>query len=163
MKRVFINSFGGPDVASIGDAGVREPQADEAIVRVEAASVNPLDLKIIAGTVRQFFPVEFPYVPGCDFSGIVEAVGGLVENLKAGDRVVGRTAPSAGGAYAIATSSARNIDLVKSLGADEVIDYRTQDFTQVRDIDLVLDIIGGETLEKSWSVLRTGGGRIVTL
>jgi NADPH:quinone reductase-like Zn-dependent oxidoreductase len=51
---------------------------------------------------------------------------------------------------------------VKSLGADEVIDYRTQDFTQLRDIDLVLDTIGGATLEKSWSVLRTSG-RIASL
>lgn len=66
------------------------------------------------------------------------------------------------GAYVIATASARNIELVRSLGADEVIDYRTEDFTQVRDIDLVLDTIGGETLEKSWSVLRAGG-RIASL
>jgi NADPH:quinone reductase-like Zn-dependent oxidoreductase len=66
------------------------------------------------------------------------------------------------GAYVVATASGRNADLVKSLGADEVIDYRTQDFTTTRDIDLVLDTIGGDTLARSWSVLRAGG-RIATL
>jgi NADPH:quinone reductase-like Zn-dependent oxidoreductase len=234
MKTVLIGGFGGPDVATIGDASLREPEPREAAVRVEAASVNPLDLKMIAGYMQQVFPVEFPYAPGTDFSGVVEAVGARVTSLKPGDRVVGRTAPSVGGAFArnlviaahdlcvipgemsfeqaaalptafgssrqglfdvgrlergqrvlihaaaggvgsmavqqahhagayvVATSSARNIDLVKSLGADEVIDYRTQDFTQVGDIDLVLDTIGSETLEKSWSVLRAGG-RIASL
>ncbi|MFA9218693.1 MAG: zinc-binding dehydrogenase, partial [Sphingomonadaceae bacterium] len=48
------------------------------------------------------------------------------------------------------------------LGADEVIDYRTQDISSLRDIDLVLDTLGGETLDKSWSVLRPGG-RIASL
>src|SRR5690606_15922284 len=45
---------------------------------------------------------------------------------------------------------------------DEVIDYRLQDFSKTRDVDLVLDTVGGDTLKKSWSVLRTGG-RIATL
>ena len=66
------------------------------------------------------------------------------------------------GAYVIGTASGTNVDLVKSLGANEVIDYSTQDFSSLRDIDLVLDSLGGETLEKSWSVLRPGG-RITSL
>lgn len=66
------------------------------------------------------------------------------------------------GAHVIATASERNVELVKSLGAHEVIDYRTQDFSALRDIDLVLDPLGGETLEKSWAVLRAGG-RIASL
>lgn len=234
MKTALISAFGGPEVVTIGQAGLRKLQPHDAAVRVEAVGVNPLDLKIIAGYMQQVFPVEFPYVPGTDFSGVVEAVGAQVTSLTPGDRVVGRTAPSAGGAFArglvitaadlcvipaemsfeqaaalptafgtarqglfdvghlqrgqrvlihagaggvgsmaiqqahhagayvIATASARNIELVKSLGANEVIDYRTQDFSRVRDIDLVLDTIGGETLEKSWSVLRAGG-RIASL
>src|SRR5690606_5059851 len=66
------------------------------------------------------------------------------------------------GAHVVATASARNAALVKSLGADEVIDYRTEDFTEVNDFDLVLDTLGGETLERSWSVLRANG-RIASL
>ena len=234
MKAALIHAFGGPDVVTIGPSSLRKLQPQEVTVRVEAAGVNPLDLKIIAGYVRQFFPIEFPYVLGTDFSGVVEAVGPRVTNLSPGDRVLGRTAPGAGGAFArnvvitatdlcvippemsleqaaavpttfgtarqalfdvghlqrgqrvlihaaaggvgsmavqqahhagahvTATASAANLELVKSLGADEVIDYRTQDFTRLRNIDLVLDTVGGQTLEKSWSVLRPGG-RIATL
>ena len=92
MKGATIHSFGGPEVIEIGDAAAQEPRAREVLVGVEAASVNPLDLKIIAGYMKEFFPVEFPYAPGTDFSGIVQVVGAEVENLKAGDRVVGRSA-----------------------------------------------------------------------
>ena len=64
----------------------------------------------------------------------------------------------AAGAKVIATASSSNVDLVKSLGADEVIDYKTKDFSSlVKDVDVVLDIIGGETRAKSWQCLRKGG------
>ena len=50
------------------------------------------------------------------------------------------------------------LDLVKALGADEVIDYRTEDFsTRIRDLDVVFDTLGGETQTKSFGVLRKGG------
>lgn len=234
MKAALVNTFGGPDVVSIGETALRDMRPDEATVRIEAAGLNPLDLKIVAGYMQQVFPIAFPYVPGNDFSGVIEAVGAQVTHLQPGDRVFGRSMPGAGGAFAqrlviaasdlcaipsemsfeqaaslptafgtahqalfdsgrlqrgqrvlihaaaggvggmavqqarmagayvIGTASAGNVDLVKSLGADEVIDYRTQDFAHLRDIDLVLDPIGGETLEKSWTVLRDGG-RIATL
>jgi NADPH:quinone reductase-like Zn-dependent oxidoreductase len=62
------------------------------------------------------------------------------------------------GAYVIGTASAGNIDYVRALGADEVIDYRAAPFEQaVRDIDLVLDLLGGEIEDRSWSVLKPGG------
>ncbi len=62
------------------------------------------------------------------------------------------------GAHVTTTCSARNADLVRSLGADEVIDYRTQDFAALAGhMDLVFDTIGGEVQEKSWAVLKPGG------
>jgi NADPH:quinone reductase-like Zn-dependent oxidoreductase len=62
------------------------------------------------------------------------------------------------GAYVIATTSAKNSELVASLGADEVIDYTTQDFTEVvKDIDVVFDTLGGDIQTASWSVLKPGG------
>jgi NADPH:quinone reductase-like Zn-dependent oxidoreductase len=62
------------------------------------------------------------------------------------------------GAHVIGTASARNVDFVRKLGADDVIDYRATPFeTVVRDVDVVLDTIGGTTTEKSWSVLRPNG------
>ncbi|QIB66097.1 NADP-dependent oxidoreductase [Kineobactrum salinum] len=234
MKSALLKAFGGAEVIAVGEVNLRNLQPNEAVVSVEVAGANPLDLKIIAGYMQQVIPVEFPYVPGTDFSGVVDTVGADVTHLSPGDRVFGRTAPDAGGAFGrslviaatdlcvipsemsfeqaaalptafgtarqalfdagnlrqgqrvlihagaggvgsmaiqqahhagahvVATASARNVELVKSLGADEVIDYRTEDFTRVRNIDLVLDTIGGETLEKSWSVLGAGG-RIASL
>jgi alcohol dehydrogenase len=62
------------------------------------------------------------------------------------------------GATVATTTSAGNIELVKTLGADVVIDYRTQDFEQIlRDYDVVLNSQDGKTLEKSLRVLKTGG------
>jgi NADPH:quinone reductase-like Zn-dependent oxidoreductase len=62
------------------------------------------------------------------------------------------------GAQVMATASARDAELVRELGADEVIDYRAQRFEEaVADMDLVFDTVGGETWERSWDVLGPGG------
>ncbi len=67
------------------------------------------------------------------------------------------------GAHVIATASGDGVALVKSLGADEVIDYRTQRFEQVaHDIDIVLDTLGGQTQEASWATMRKGGILVAT-
>lgn len=68
------------------------------------------------------------------------------------------------GARVIGTASARNRDHVLSLGAEDVVDYNAVDFTRrVSDVDLVLDLVGGDTQERSWSVLRRGGRMISTV
>jgi NADPH:quinone reductase-like Zn-dependent oxidoreductase len=62
------------------------------------------------------------------------------------------------GAYVAATAATEDVDFVKELGADEVIDYKTQDFaTIIRDYDVVYDNVGGETFTKSHAVLKPGG------
>jgi NADPH:quinone reductase-like Zn-dependent oxidoreductase len=62
------------------------------------------------------------------------------------------------GAYVFATASTKNQDLLRELGVDEPIDYTQQRFESVvRNIDIVLDTLGGETQERSWSVLKKGG------
>ena len=62
------------------------------------------------------------------------------------------------GAHVIGTARAVNAEFVRRLGADEVIDYSVERFEEkVQDVDLVLDSVGGETLERSWGVLRQGG------
>jgi NADPH:quinone reductase-like Zn-dependent oxidoreductase len=62
------------------------------------------------------------------------------------------------GAYVIGTASARNQEFLRELGADGTIDYQDVAFeTVVRDVDMVLDTIGGDTQERSWSVLKKGG------
>jgi NADPH:quinone reductase-like Zn-dependent oxidoreductase len=62
------------------------------------------------------------------------------------------------GAYVIGTASARNHEFLRELGADELIDYNTERFEQkVKDVDVVLDAMAGETRERSWQVLKKGG------
>ena len=61
------------------------------------------------------------------------------------------------GATVYTTASTQNIAFLKSLGADEVIDYTQQDFTTLADLDIVFDTMGGEVLEKSWATLKKGG------
>ena len=79
--------------------------------------------------------------------GAAGAVGGVMVQMAA-----------ALGAYVIATASGSGIALVKSYGADEVIDHKNQDFTQlVKDADLVIDLVGGETQTKSFGVVKKGG------
>ena len=67
------------------------------------------------------------------------------------------------GAYVIATASVQNLDFVKQLGADEVIDYTSSRFEEkVRDVDVVFDTVGGATRDRSWGVLKAEG-RMVTI
>jgi len=67
------------------------------------------------------------------------------------------------GAHVIASASSGNLGFARFLGADEVIDYRTIRFEEVvKDVDVVFDCVGGETLERSWGVLAKGG-RVVTV
>jgi len=61
-------------------------------------------------------------------------------------------------AHVAATASARDAEFVRGLGADEVIDYQTDRFDErLRDLDLVFDVVGGETLDRSFAVLKPGG------
>ena len=67
------------------------------------------------------------------------------------------------GAWVATTVSASDVDFVKSLGADESVDYRATAFEQRgRDLDLVFDTVGGDTLRRSWQILKPGG-RLVTI
>jgi NADPH:quinone reductase-like Zn-dependent oxidoreductase len=62
------------------------------------------------------------------------------------------------GAYVIGTASGRNLDFLSFLGVDTVIDYTSAPFENiVHDVDLVVDTVGGDTLERSWSIVKKGG------
>jgi len=68
------------------------------------------------------------------------------------------------GATVYATAAARDFDMLKELGVDELIDYKNEHFEdRATDIDLVVDLIAGETQERSWDVLKTGGCLVSTL
>jgi len=230
MKAVRIHDYGNADVLAYEDAPMPSITSTDVLVRVVAASVNPVDWKIREGHLRQMISYPLPLTLGWDVSGVVEAVGSGVSRFKVGDPVYSRpdirrngtyaeyvairgdevahkpktvshieaaSLPLAGitawealftagqltakqkvlihagsggvgslavqlaksrGAFVIATTSGRNSTFVKSLGADEVIDYRAQGFQEVlRDVDVVFDTIGGEVQDGSWSVLKPGG------
>src|SRR5437773_10379703 len=225
MKAVQIHAFGGPEVLQYEDVPQPQPRPNEILVRVHAASVNPVDWKIREGHLS----ATLPMIMGIDFSGVVESVGNGVTKYRSGDAVFGQVADESGGyaEYAVAmesdvarkpeeldhiraaalpvaglvpwqalfdtanltagqtvlihgaaggvgsfavqfakwkgarvlgTASGAHVEQVRQLGADQVIDYRKTKFEEVaRDVDVVLDTIGGETQERSWRVLKPGG------
>jgi NADPH:quinone reductase-like Zn-dependent oxidoreductase len=68
------------------------------------------------------------------------------------------------GARVVTTASAENLNFVSQLGADVVIDYKKQKFEQVaKDVDVVFDLLGGDTRERSWQTLKRGGVLVSTL
>jgi NADPH:quinone reductase len=72
------------------------PGPHEVLVKVEAAALNPLDLKMMRGDLKAFMPTPFPFTPGSDICGTVAAVGDGVDSYRLGDRVVALT-PAHGG------------------------------------------------------------------
>lgn len=230
MKAVRVHEYGGPEVLKYEDAPKPTPAADEVLIRVHAAGLNPVDWKVRAGLAKGRLNYKMPFIPGWDVSGVVEAVGSGAKRLKVGDEVYSRPDISRDGSYAeyivvresevalkpksidhvtaaaiplasltawqalfdaakltagqtvlihgaaggvgtfavqfaktkgarvIATASKKNHDFLRSLGADEVIDYNTTKFEDVvHDVDAVLDTITGETADRSWQVIKKGG------
>lgn len=87
MKAAFYESTGTPEVIRVGELPMPEPKAGEVRVRVNIASINPIDTYIRLGLAAMSGP--FPFVTGRDFAGAVDAVGPNVTRFKIGDRVWG--------------------------------------------------------------------------
>ncbi|MEP6893466.1 MAG: NADP-dependent oxidoreductase [Gaiellaceae bacterium] len=96
MKAVTYSRFGGPDVLELSEREPLPPAAGEVRLKVRAASVNPIDIKIRRGMMPGI-PVRFPITPGLDVAGTVEIVGDGVNDVEAGDEVLG---VASSGAYA---------------------------------------------------------------
>lgn len=100
MERLEYDSYGGPEVVHLRSFTLSEPKADEVVVRVGAASINPMDWKIRSGDMKVMTGSKFPRAMGTDFAGTVEAVGANVTRLKPGDAVVGTVTMKRSGAFA---------------------------------------------------------------
>ncbi len=87
MKAAYYTNAGGPEVIQYGELPDPEPKEGEVLVKVLAASLNPIDTYIRAGTVSM--PRPSPYIPGCDLAGIVIKLGAGVKRFRVGDRVWG--------------------------------------------------------------------------
>lgn len=228
MKALAIRRYKAP--AEMMELPRPEPGSGDLLVRVRAASVNPLDYKIRDRVVKVLIPYSFPLILGNDLAGDVEAIGPGVTKFKVGDAIYSRLdkerigaiaeyalvresaaakkparldyvqaaslplvgltawqalidlaqvqagqkvlihAGSGGvgtfaiqlakhlGAHVATTASAKNHALVKSLGADVTIDYKTTRFEEVaKDQDVVLDTQAGDTLFRSFEAVKPGG------
>src|SRR5881396_3785047 len=230
MKAALIDRYGSNDAVNVADIDIPILGATDLLVRVHAASVNPVDIKTRDGKLKTLLQYRFPLVLGNDLSGVVSDVGSRVTRFKKGDAVYARVdkkrigtfaefavvrdgaaalkptnvtfeeaaslplvaltawqalveigrlganqrvlihAGSGGvgsvaiqlarhlGATVFTTVGQRNVELVKRLGADVPIDYRSARFEDVAtDCDLVLDSAGGETLVRSFECVKAGG------
>lgn len=100
MKAVVIDRYGSPEVLQEREVEKPSPQGDRVLVRVHSSSVNPVDWKIRQGDLQLLSGFRFPLLLGCDFAGVVEAVGSEVSQFQIGDEVYSFTNPLGGGAYA---------------------------------------------------------------
>jgi len=229
MKAFVVGRYGKDQVRA---AEVPKPKAGrrDVLVKVSAASINPLDSMVRNGEFKQLLKYKPPFVLGHDVAGVVTEIGSDVSGFAVGDEVFARPRdlrigtfaeyiaidqddvalkPSvlslhdaaavplvalaawqilvdtahiepgqrilihagAGGlgstviqlakhlgAHVATTVNGARAELVRDLGADVVIDYTTQDFSQLpSDYDVVLDSVGGENLVKSLTMLKPGG------
>jgi NADPH:quinone reductase-like Zn-dependent oxidoreductase len=112
MHAVRAHDYGGPEVLVYEQAPRPQPKAEEVLIRLKAAGVNPADWKMRGGAYKQFMPLQFPWTPGLEGAGIIEAVGEAVSSFRPGQEVYGRLA----GAYAeYAAAPAKDLQLKPSL------------------------------------------------
>jgi len=87
MKAIVVHQYGGPDVLKFEDYPDPVPGPGGVLVRVAAASVNPIDYKRRAGLTKDFYPMQFPSLIGVDIAGTVVKTGPGVEGFSVGDQV----------------------------------------------------------------------------
>jgi NADPH:quinone reductase-like Zn-dependent oxidoreductase len=239
MRAIRLHQYGGPEQIKLEEVPIPQINEDQILVKVCAASVNPIDFKLASGTLRPIMnnkPVDLPWTPGWDFSGIIEKTGSKVKNFKKGDAVFGHS-PGGGsfaefvvahsnciafkpkklshveaasvpvaaqtalqalfdcghllrgqtvliqggsggvGTFAIqlskwkkakvlATALSEDAQFLQELGADAVIDYKSSEFESAiipNQIDFVLDLVGQDTQERSFKVLKMGGQLVSTV
>ena len=236
MKAIVYEGFGSPDILQCQDIEKPTPRENEFLIKVRAASINPLDWKVMKGgpfLVRILLGLGKPKIkrPGVDVAGEVEAIGRSVTQFKAGDEVFG-TCTGAFAEYATSTSafglksafvmkpenvtfeqaasvpiaastalqglrdkgriqagqkvlingaaggvgtfavqiaklfgaivtgvcSTTNVEMVRSIGADRVIDYTQNDFTKSEEgYDILLDCVGNHSLSACRRILNPNG------
>ncbi|AGH96636.1 hypothetical protein A11Q_2420 [Pseudobdellovibrio exovorus JSS] len=147
-----------------GDKVYSRPQNDRIGGLAQFIAVDESELAHIPKNLSFTEAASIPLVGLTSWQALFDVAG-----MKRGDRVfiqagaggIGTFAIQLAknfGAYVITTTSGRNTDFVRSLGADEIIDYTKQNFEEVlKEVDIVFDTLGGEALYKSFQVLRPGG------
>lgn len=91
MQALVSHSYGPVDDLVVTEIARPAPGPGQILIRVEAAALNPVDVRLVTGAMHDMMPVEHPFVPGMDASGVIEAVGDGVVGLAPGDPVVAFT------------------------------------------------------------------------
>lgn len=100
MQALVLSRYGGPECTALTDVPVPSPRANEILVRVRAAGLNPVDFKTRAGALKIVRNYPLPIVMGNELAGVVEAVGPGVSRFAKGDRVFARIDKDTMGAFA---------------------------------------------------------------
>jgi len=148
----------------IGDAVYARPDIARNGTSAEFVAVREAEIALKPTTISHVEAASLPLVAITAWSALITTAAlsqGQRVLIHAGAGGVGSIAVQLArtlGAHVTATASAHNAALVRGLGADEVIDYHTQDIaTAARDMDVVFDTIGGATQDASWACLKPGG------
>src|SRR6266540_1162251 len=89
MQAIQAHDYGEPEVLRFEKTLRPQPNADQVLIRLKAAGVNPADWKYRAGLYKQFMPLQFPWTPGLEAAGTVEAVGVDITTFHKGQDVYG--------------------------------------------------------------------------
>jgi NADPH:quinone reductase-like Zn-dependent oxidoreductase len=148
MKAVLLHEYGAPSKLKYEDAPDPVAGPGEVLVRVAAASINPIDWKVRSGEAKQWFPLEFPAILGYDLSGIVRAVGEGANGFAPGDRVMAFTKETYAELAVVKSSELSHVpeklDLVEAAALPLVTQTGEQLITQ------------GTRIQKGQTVLITG-------
>ena len=159
----------GSDVKTVkvGDAVLARPNQEDAGAMAEFARLKEDEVAIKPARISHTDAASIPLAGLTAWQALITK-GQLKKDDKvlihAGSGGVGTLAIQIAkrfGAYVATTTSSKNAELVKSLGADVVIDYKTEKFQEeLKDYDLVFDMLGGDTIVESFKVLKKGGALI---
>lgn len=161
----------GPDVTElqVADAVFGRADSFQAGTMAEFAMIKQVDLAIKPSNVSHLAAAGVPLAGLTAWQALVEHAqvqSGEKVLIHAGSGGVGSLAIQIAkhlGAIVATTTSGPNLDFVKDLGADVAIDYQTQRFEdEISDYDVVIDMLGGESLERSFATVKRGG-RIVSI
>ncbi len=233
MKAIVYRNYGSPDVLTCEEIEEPNIRDNEVLIKVRAASLNPLDWRLMRGrpyVLRIATGLHKPKIPGVDVAGEVQAVGRNVTQLKIGDQVFGgcdgslaeyacasasklaikptgmsfeqaASVPVAGltalqglrdrgeiqpgwevlingaaggvgtfavqiakvfGAHVTGVCGTRNLEMVRAIGADRVVDYTREDFTKGRErYHVILDNVGNQSLSACRRVMNPHGRCVI--
>ena len=152
MKAIQYRTYGGSEVIEQVEVSIPSIQNEnDVLIQVKAAGINPIDMKIRMGIMKETRPVELPFIPGGEAAGIIAAVGAGVSKFKVGDQVIALTRKNA---YAQYVTANENLVLPKPEGLS--FEQAASIVVTIGTAQSVLFTEG--KLEKGQKVLIQGGG-----